>query len=48
VLEYRKLTFSQLMRFHAGLLDYFSRDESGDFHDRPELSSSEKVRVHGE
>ena len=44
MLEYRKLTFSQLMRFHSGLLDYFKRDEEGGYYDQPEHLDSSKVR----
>ncbi len=44
VLEYKKLTFSQLMRFHAGLLDYFSKDEEGNYHDQPEHTDSQVLK----
>ena len=29
ILEYNKLTFSQLMRFHSSLQDYFQREDGG-------------------
>ena len=31
VLEYKKLTFSQLMRFHMSLLNYFQQESDGTY-----------------
>ena len=46
VLEFKKLTFSQLMRFHSSLQDYFHQQEDGTYIETPpEVHAAASIAV---